>query len=252
MISFQVEYEPKSVTASNYIVRGNYQNQVTTVASSTSSSGVTSTFVPFPNYRNHFSSNDVLSSSQSIPVCYGSPYSTHFESSYGVMSLSAFNEIYKTTNTSTHFQPLRTDDTEFSYAAEIQSNLKLKSADIIRGDSPLSLENINQGRPPVISEGISHSSVMPFDPFSSRHTYSDSNRSFLDREDLLSPKKYSGSAQLPALPPLIKSPTPIATFSSFDHSNISNNFTDKSKSLIKSQGESDLFTFQNSERPFDR
>ena len=120
MIYFQVEYEPNSVTAYNHTLRGNHPNQVTTVAYNTPSSGVTSTFVPFPNYRHHFSSHDVLPSSQPIPVCYGSPYSTHFESSYGVMSLSAFNELYKTTNASTHFQPIRFDDTEISYAHENQ------------------------------------------------------------------------------------------------------------------------------------
>ena len=168
------------------------------------------------------------------------------------MSLSAFNELYKTTNASTNFQPIRFDDTELSYAPENQLNLKLKSADNIRGDSPRLIENINHGRPPGSTEEISHSGVIPFESVSSRHTYDVSNSSFLDRDNLLNPKKYSGSAQLPVLPPLIKSPTSIATFSSFDHSNISNNFTDKSKSLIKSHGESDLFNFQNNGRLFDR
>ena len=227
--------------------RGQHEIKTTTSAYDSVPSMVTTTTATFPNYRSHYNANDLLPSTQSIPICYGP---SHFEPSYGVMSLSAFNEMYKTTTTNTHFQPLRFNDIMSSNTSESQFNINSSSTEALRGEA---IENFDHVRAPSLTDGSLYSSHMPLNALPPRHIYPATNSSAMDREDMLSQKIYSSfSSTLPTPPPLIKSPIPVSTDSSLDHSSINLRHSDDNKSNNKSLVESELLNFRNAGRPFER
>ena len=231
--------------------RNHHEISITTSPyDSVSSMVTTTTHYPFSNQRPHYNANDQLSSSQSIPICYGP---SHFETSYGVMSLSAFNEMHKTTTTNAHFQPLRFDDNESSETQESQLTMNPKSTEGLAGNSSASIENIDIGRSPHLFEGSLYSNCIPFESFSTRNMYPTVNDTFSSREDIVYQKKYAPfPSSLPTPPPLIKSPIPVSTISSLDHSNINPISSDRNKGNIKSQVENELFSFRNMTKSFER
>ena len=230
--------------------RSHQEIKSTTSAYDNACSIITTTPVSFQNYRSHYNSNDLLPSSQSIPICYGP---SNFEPGYGVMSLSAFNEMYKTTTTNTNFQPLRFNDIMSSDTSESQLSINSTSNEGLRGEASPSVENVNHVRAPSLTQGSLYSGHIPLNSLSPRHMYPTANDTIMDRDDMLNQKIYpSFSSSLPTLPPLIKSPIPVATDSSLDHSNMNLKLPENNKSNIKSQVDSEFLDFRNSGRAFER
>ena len=230
--------------------RGHHDTKITTSAYDNASSMVTTTTATFPHYRSHYNANDLLPCTQSIPICYGP---SHFESGYGVMSLSAFNEMYKTTTTNTHFQPQRFNDIMSSDTFESQFNISSTSTEALRGEASPTIENFAHVRAPSLTDGSLYSSHMPLNSLSPRHMYYTANNTTMDREDMLNQKIYTSfSSSLLTPPPLIKSPVPVSTNSSLDHSNINLRHSDDNKSNNKSLVESEILNFRKSGRPFER
>ena len=230
--------------------RGQHDIKIATSAYDNASSMVSTTTATFPNYRSHYNANDLLPPTQSIPICYGP---SHFEPGYGVMSLSAFNEMYKTTTTNTHFQPLRFNDIVSSDTSESRPNINSTSTEGFRGEASPTIENFDHVRAPSLTDGSLYSSQIQLNPLSPRHMYPTANNTIMDREDMLNQKIYpSFSSSLPTPPPLIKSPVPVSTNSCLDHSNINLNISDNNKSNNKSQVETELLDFRSSSRSFER